>query len=74
MNIAQQLFQDCADPAMSDVAIRSLVTLAHSENLWVSLEACARHWLIDGPGDCVTVPYGASYAQWRVALLRAAGV
>lgn len=58
---------------MSDACIRALVELAHSENLWVSRDDCKAHWLIDGPSDSVPVAFGATYQQWRRALLQAAG-
>jgi hypothetical protein len=74
MNDAPDLFQDCADPAMSDVSIRALVTLAHSENLWISRNEPDGQWLIDGPSQSIAVAYGATYEQWRRALLQAAGL
>jgi hypothetical protein len=73
MNDAQRLFQDCPDPSMSDGRIRALVELAHSENLWVSRDDGNAHWLIDGPSESVPVAFGATYQQWRRALLQAAG-
>ncbi len=72
--VCRMLFENCRDPAMHDAALRALVALAHSENLWVSCEPQACRWLIDGPTACVVVGYGADYAQWRQALLQAAGV
>lgn len=74
MNDAQYLFQDCADPAMSDQFIRALVALAHSENLWISRDDSGSQWLIDGPSQSIAMAYGATYEQWRRALLRAAGI
>ena len=74
MNHAQYLFQDCADPAMNDESIRALVALAHSENLWISRDDSGSQWLIDGPSQSIAMAYGATYEQWRRALLRAAGI
>ena len=73
MNDAQRLLQDCPDPSMSDGCIRALVELAHSENLWISRDDHEAHWLIDGPSESVPVAFGATYQQWRRALLQAAG-
>ena len=70
---ASDLFDDSDDPAMDDAPIRALVSLAHSENLWISHHDGECHWLVDGPSRMVLVPYGASAEQWRRALLQAAG-
>lgn len=67
-------FQESGDPAMVDESTRALVTLAHCENLWVSRNSGDAGWLIDGPSQCVALPYGSSLGQWRAAFMRAAGV
>ena len=68
------MFNQSTDPAMRDAALCAMLELAYCENLWISCEPQAGRWLIDGPTGCVVVGYGASYKEWRQALLQAAGV